>query len=56
MDIVGLTEGALGAWGSKSRAKEERGFLADVHEADNVVRRVFQRKMAALGLAPDEIF
>ena len=27
------------------------GFLADVEEADNVAKRIFQRKVASLGLS-----
>jgi hypothetical protein len=34
----------------------ERGFLADVEEADNAVRRIFQRKMGNLGLSADQTF
>lgn len=50
-----MTDRALGAWGTKE-GKEEQGFLADVEEADNVVRRVFERKMASLGLSAHQIF
>ena len=51
-----MTDRAVEAWGDKAKAREERRFLADVEEADNVVRRVFERKMASLGLAPHQIF
>ena len=32
-------------------SRHATGFLADVEEADNVAKRIFQRKVASLGLS-----
>jgi hypothetical protein len=51
-----LIDKLLETRGPKARTQMERGFLADVEEADNVVRKVLDRKMATLGLASDQIW
>ena len=51
-----LIDKLLETRGPKARTQMERGFLADVEEADNVVRKVLERKMAALGMAAEKIW
>ena len=52
----GLIGRLLELQGPKHKAQVEKGFLADIEEADNVVRRVLERKMCALGMSADQLF